>query len=225
MMKYRTIIVDPPWDYPDGFNGWGIRRALPYPALSLGQIAALPLPELLAREGYLFLWVTNRHLPSAFALISQWSFTYRQTLTWDKGVGSGGLGGMFATTSEFVIIAQNIGLGTHAHGPRTNRVRHSESVLRFARQRNHSQKPDAFFALIETLAPGPYLELFARRKRLGWHSWGDEVVSDIKILLDSERESCNSRKNDVPNAYTGARESSRSHTLVATVVGARARQT
>lgn len=36
----------------------------------------------------------------------------------------------------------------------------------------HSQKPDAFYDLIESVSPGPYVDLFARRQRLGWDSWG-----------------------------------------------------
>ena len=34
-----------------------------------------------------------------------------------------------------------------------------------------SQKPDAFLDIVETVSPGPYLELFARRNRLGWDTW------------------------------------------------------
>jgi N6-adenosine-specific RNA methylase IME4 len=29
--------------------------------------------------------------------------------------------------------------------------------------------------MIEQMSPGPYLELFSRRKRLGWTVWGDEI--------------------------------------------------
>ena len=39
-------------------------------------------------------------------------------------------------------------------------------------RRAHSQKPEAFMDLVESVAPGPYLELFARSPRLGWDSWG-----------------------------------------------------
>jgi len=38
----------------------------------------------------------------------------------------------------------------------------------------HSAKPDEFFGLIETLYPGPYVELFSRTPRDGWHCEGDE---------------------------------------------------
>jgi len=44
----------------------------------------------------------------------------------------------------------------------------------------HSAKPEAFQDIVEQVSPGPYLELFARRKRMGWSAWGNEVQSDIE---------------------------------------------
>ena len=38
-----------------------------------------------------------------------------------------------------------------------------------------------FLDLVEQVSPGPYLELFARRKRIGWDVWGDEVESDVEM--------------------------------------------
>jgi N6-adenosine-specific RNA methylase IME4 len=41
----------------------------------------------------------------------------------------------------------------------------------------HSAKPDRFFALVERLVGpegGPFVELFARRPRRGWYTYGDE---------------------------------------------------
>ena len=48
----------------------------------------------------------------------------------------------------------------------------------------HSRKPAEQFAIIERVSPGPYLELFARRRpesNLPWAVWGDQVDSDIRI--------------------------------------------
>ena len=45
----------------------------------------------------------------------------------------------------------------------------------------HSAKPDAFYDLVESVSPGPYLELFARRQRLGWDTWGEEALEHISI--------------------------------------------
>lgn len=37
---------------------------------------------------------------------------------------------------------------------------------------HHSAKPAAFADIVERVAPGPYVELFARDPRLGWDAWG-----------------------------------------------------
>ena len=39
----------------------------------------------------------------------------------------------------------------------------------------HSKKPEAFQDIVETVSPGPYLEMFARRQRAGWDTWGNEI--------------------------------------------------
>ena len=41
--------------------------------------------------------------------------------------------------------------------------------------REHSRKPDEVYERIEEYCDGPYLELFARNRRPGWVSWGDQV--------------------------------------------------
>jgi N6-adenosine-specific RNA methylase IME4 len=43
----------------------------------------------------------------------------------------------------------------------------------------HSAKPDAAYRLIESLCPGPYFELYARRQwSEKWRAWGDQLVAD-----------------------------------------------
>jgi N6-adenosine-specific RNA methylase IME4 len=39
----------------------------------------------------------------------------------------------------------------------------------------HSAKPEEVARRIERLYPGPRLELFARKPRIGWTTWGNEV--------------------------------------------------
>jgi N6-adenosine-specific RNA methylase IME4 len=41
----------------------------------------------------------------------------------------------------------------------------------------HSQKPEHFYDLVEQVSPPPYVELFARRHRLGWDTWGLEAAN------------------------------------------------
>jgi N6-adenosine-specific RNA methylase IME4 len=45
----------------------------------------------------------------------------------------------------------------------------------------HSAKPELFLDLIEQMSPGPYVELFARRNRLGWDTWGDQALGTAEM--------------------------------------------
>ncbi len=178
--RYRTIVVDPPWPYVEGWPGWGKSRkerlALPYPSMTLEEIKGLPVAQLIEPEGYLFLWATNRYLEEAFSVARTWTFRPRQVLTWCKPEqGEGAPGGMFATTTEFIVIAQRIGPRSNAHGKRTNSLRVGRSWFKWTKSQ-HSQKPDAFLDLVEQVSPGPYLEMFARRARFGWDYHGNESL-------------------------------------------------
>lgn len=45
----------------------------------------------------------------------------------------------------------------------------------------HSRKPDAFLDIVEQVSPGPRLEMFARRQRLGWDTWGNEALNHVEV--------------------------------------------
>ncbi len=45
----------------------------------------------------------------------------------------------------------------------------------------HSQKPEAFTDLVEQVSPGPYVELFARRQRMGWSTYGNECFNTAQL--------------------------------------------
>ncbi len=53
---------------------------------------------------------------------------------------------------------------------RSQRINIIESKVR-----RHSQKPEEMYELIESLGIDSKIELFAREKRSGWDSWGDEL--------------------------------------------------
>ena len=42
--------------------------------------------------------------------------------------------------------------------------------------RTHSCKPEEFYDLVESMSPGPYADIFARRERKGWSVWGNETT-------------------------------------------------
>jgi N6-adenosine-specific RNA methylase IME4 len=185
MTLYRTIVIDPPWEYAEGWPGWnggGGRRPLPYASMSTADIAGLPIARILEREGYVFLWTTNRYIEDAFRVVRGWGFTPRTLLVWCKPPRGKGPGGMFAITTEFVVVAQHIGPRSHARGKRTKGERIDTTWFEWPRRR-HSEKPEEFYALVERVAHGPYLDMFARRSRLGWDVWGDEAPSPADLSL------------------------------------------
>lgn len=172
-MKYRTIVADPPWDHSDGNpsslkEGW-VRRPLPYSVMTLGQIADIPVKDLADRNCRLFLWATNRYLPFAFSILSLWGFTYRQTLAWGK---PDAYTGSVAGNGEFCLV------GTRGSPPVLERM---PSAVVITVAGNHSAKPDCWMDWFEIVSPGPYLELFARRQRLGWDTWGNEALEHVQL--------------------------------------------
>jgi N6-adenosine-specific RNA methylase IME4 len=178
--RYRTIVADPPWPYPEGFgSGWNPskpRAALPYGSMTLEDIAALPIAELADPDGaHLYLWTTTRYLRAAFDVLDQWGFRYGQTLVWAKPPIASFLGGAYHTNVEFVLFARR---GTLRH-----LSKHRSSWWQWPRpgRGGHSRKPDAFLDLVEQVSPGPYVELFARRARFGWDYWGDQSLGTAEL--------------------------------------------
>ena len=175
-MKYRTIVADPPWEYEGFAHDIGGEkeshdRPLPYEGMALGNIAALPVDKWADSHCRLFLWTTNRWLPLAFPLLTIWGFTYRQALVWKKRKHN--IGGSVAPNSaEFLLVATR---------GRPSRDGFFPGAVLEAGSGEHSRKPDAFMDHIERISPAPRLELFARRQRLGWDTWGNEALNHVEL--------------------------------------------
>lgn len=179
--KYRTIVADPPWTIQRQGGGYawrddqlpsGIGTRVPdYPTMSDEQIAALPVAELAAQDAHLFMWATQRHLPAALEIVKAWGFRYVCTLAWCKEPHGWGPGGAFQSTLEHCLYATR---GTA--GRRSQIDRQWWVWPRGA----HSAKPEAFLDMVETHFPEPRLELFARRNRLGWDTWGNESLEHVE---------------------------------------------
>ena len=58
-------------------------------------------------------------------------------------------------------------------------ARYRPNLFHSGDPKRHSEKPDAAYELVESVSPGPRLELFARRVRNGWATWGNEVPCDV----------------------------------------------
>lgn len=182
---YTTIVADPPWRY-DNTRGTQTRarrgrRAVTaadnYSTMSNAEIASLPVAELADAKAHLYLWVTNpRMFRGRFEsigpidIVEAWGFTYVTTLTWVK-TGPPGMGFYFRGHTEHALFCTRGKLGIPADARESNVV--------VAPRRGHSEKPPAFYDLVERVSPGPYIEMFCRSPRLGWDSWGLGYESEV----------------------------------------------
>lgn len=184
---YATVVVDPPWRY-EGFAGSVGRggmfidtderakvkvKPLPYSSMSVNDIEAMPVRDLVAKDAWLWLWTTSRYLRAGFTVASCWGFRYRQVIVWRKTGNPSPFGGTVAPPHAEFLLLCSVG------SPKVvGRV--ASSVLEAPKPNVHSAKPAGALDLIEATTPGPYVELFARAPRLGWDSWGygfEEVAS------------------------------------------------
>jgi N6-adenosine-specific RNA methylase IME4 len=164
---YSTLLVDAPWDAQQRGSRGAERH---YPLMTFEQICALPVERVAAPNGHCWLWVTNASLPLGPQVMEAWGFRYRGCLTWIKN--RYGLGQYLRTQTEHLL------LGVRGKAPIQFR---GQGTWFYAPVQAHSQKPAEQFAIIERCSPGPYLELFARRRQPGWDVWGNEVNSDVSL--------------------------------------------
>lgn len=147
-----------------------------YDTMTLEEIAALRIPS--DQQAHLYLWALAQHVDWGYQVAHAWGFEPVITWTWCKpGPGVG----RFRCNTEHVIVARK---GSRHGNPFGQGGRHAPVTtgtwFTWPRGR-HSEKPEQFFDLVEQLSPAPRLELFARRRRLGWDAWGNEVESDLRL--------------------------------------------
>jgi N6-adenosine-specific RNA methylase IME4 len=166
----RVLVADPPWRFSDSLPGAGIRGAAKhYPVLSTDDIERFPLPQL-AADAVLFLWRVAAMPEEALRVCRAWGFVPKTELVWLKRTKTNnrhfGMGRIVRGEHETCLIGVR---GRPSPLTRSIRSTFEAPVGR------HSAKPDEFYALVERLFDGPYVELFARRRREGWDCRGNEL--------------------------------------------------
>lgn len=188
-MRYRTILADPPWPVAGDARirpwviGAGGRRkrgtVWPYPLMTMSEIHDLPVSDLADDDAHLYLWTTTKLNAKGLgiATIEAWGFEWVGEIVWKKN--NFGMGAFPRPQHEILIVARR--------GRLPFARRDVGSVQSWAQDytanggKRHSVKPEGAQDLIESASPGPYLELFARRQRLGWESWGNECRRDVEM--------------------------------------------
>ena len=171
MGEYAVVVIDPPWKIALGpvvpEKQWGKTAPdLPYEAMSLSEIAAMPIPAVLAADALVFLWTTNRLLFEAGALLTAWGLEYRFTMVWHKNDGMQTPGNP-RQTAEFVVVGRK--------GKPAFRTTQGFATANYWKRGGHSEKPEAFYDLLRRVTDGPRLDVFARRAIAGFVAWGNEA--------------------------------------------------
>lgn len=187
---YRCILADPPWHFRARtalqVGNWTSRRDAEkhYRVMGVDDIAAMPVKELATKDAHLFMWTTGPCLRQSFEVMEAWGFRYSAVaFTWVKLKRSFNPSQLRFVPTADCDLHVGLGLTTRKNaefcllGRRGNAKRNAKDVREIIMEpvREHCRKPDAVHARIERYADGPYLELFARQRRPGWDSWGNEV--------------------------------------------------
>ena len=189
--KYEIIYADPPWDYGGKMqfdnsiikaNNKGFERDIflsaanfKYPTLTLKELMTLDINSISADDCVLFMWTTGPQMENSIKLAKGWGFEYKTiAFVWDKGIHHPGRYTLSQT--EFVLACKKGKIPT----PRGARnIRQLVSVKRG----EHSEKPLEVIKGITDMFPRQAkIEIFARKKYIGWDNWGLEISgSKIKI--------------------------------------------
>jgi N6-adenosine-specific RNA methylase IME4 len=139
-----------------------------YPTMPMVDLLDMEVMRVAPAENcVLFCWATVPMLEQALAWMAHYGFTYRSHCAWVKD--RVGTGYWFRNAHELLLVGVKGDVPAPAPGTQF------PSVIE-ASVGKHSEKPEAFAAMIESLFPNvAKLEMFARAPRAGWDSWGAEA--------------------------------------------------
>ena len=173
-VKAQIIYADPAWSFKTYSQKGQKRSAIRYyNTLSINDICKLPISDISDDNCTLFLWAIDSMLPEAFRVIKEWGFIYKTVaFTWIKeNIKSDGyftgMGYWTRCNPEQCLLATK---------GKPKRISKSVKQLVFSKRQEHSKKPDIIRNnIVELCGDLPRVELFARQKVKGWHSWGDQI--------------------------------------------------
>lgn len=176
LMNYRLIYADPPWRFEvrDRKTGLGKSPDKHYSTMGVSELCALPVSKWAAKDALLAMWVYDPMLPTALEAAAAWGFKFNTVLfRWLKTGVNGKL--CFGTgyhtrgggCEEVWLFKRGAGLPV---------LRHDIRKEFYAPRREHSRKPDEVSGwLTDLYGDVSRLEMFARVRRVGWGSFGDQT--------------------------------------------------
>ncbi len=153
--KFKTIIVDPPWDYE--WLSLAGRASPGYATMTHEQLMALRVQQWAENNCHMYLWVTNNFMTRGVELMKKWGFEHKTVLTWVKLSKTGkpwfGLGSFFRNSTEHVLFGVRGTLRTRVGNIPT----HFTAPIG-----EHSEKPKVFYNIVSKASYLPAGELFQR---------------------------------------------------------------
>lgn len=196
--KYDVIYADPPWDYGGKmqYDKTGLKSENPeyeknifisaanfkYPTLKLSDLKQLDVNSIAADDCILFMWTTGPQLANSIELGQAWGFEYKtMAFVWDKQIHNPG---HYTLSQTEFVLAFKKGRFPTPRGARN--IQQFVSV----RRGEHSEKPENVIDGITKMFPTQKkIELFARKKYLGWDNWGLESSGqNLKIQSQGEKD-------------------------------------
>ena len=173
MFGYQLLHIDPPWAFENWSEKGEDRNANQhYDTMTWESVAALPVGHLAAPNCACFRWCVDPLLDKGFECLKVWGFRFvTVAFTWAKRSKTGaawhmGTGYYTRANPEVCLLGM---MGTIP--------RKSASVRQLVVEplREHSRKPDRIASdIVQLFGDRPRAELFARERREGWDSWGNE---------------------------------------------------
>lgn len=186
MDLFKLVIADPAWLFDDKLPGETRGASSNYGCMTTQDICRLAntghgvltiMDQPVANDAVLLLWRVASQQQSALDVVRAWGFTVKTELVWLKKTTSGkrwfGMGRTLRAEHEVCLVATRGRPEVLNHSTRSTFVTDVDGLS--APVRRHSEKPDEFFTIVESLFAGPRLELFARKQRPGWTCVGDEL--------------------------------------------------
>jgi MT-A70 len=125
--SFHTVLADPPWHFDNrtGKVAPEHRRLSRYPTMTLREIKALPVAQIVAEPAHLCMWAPNALLPEGIEVLRAWGFHYerfpkratafaaetppaREVLAESRTLKGGGAAGVATVGAGGVEVAQQV---------------------------------------------------------------------------------------------------------------------
>lgn len=188
--RFAIIVADPPWQY-DYSQSLKAEIEQQYSTMETWEICKMGVQRIAGHDSTLFLWVPPALLESGLKVMSAWGFKYVTSLVWKKRKSQRG---KYARMKHELVLIGDRGSPYPFHQEQLESVFEGDPE-----EMRHSSKPATLQDYIDRVASGlPKAEIFARRGRIGWWCFGNEITNpDLIDVNDENVNVCNESEGEL----------------------------